>query len=339
MRPLLLLACLVAATASARPPGSIAPRGEEPSTPTAPPDEPAWARPPPGTGPAEPAGTRALRYSRFSAGPGGPMIAVTEVLLGLAGGAMLGASYDTAEQNNNAYTGAMMGGLLLGTAGTLYQYFLPVGRRESLLAVTASLSGLAGGLAVANARDLSDRERALMGFMASQAGLLATLLLTSGGEDVSGSDVGLISMSALYAFLVTGLVEFIRDAESPRGYNFAPVLLAPAVGMAMGGLLAIPLELGTGSLLALTLIPLVTSGMAVALAAPLSGNATTGRVVLTTLSATFVLTALVTTFTYEPPPKERPTASTLRLSPVPVVLAAGRRGSALAAGPGLRLQF
>jgi hypothetical protein len=340
MRPtLLLLACLLTATASASPPGGIAPQPEQPSTPTAPPDEPDWARPPPSTGPAEPAGERALRYSRFSAGPGGPTIVVTEILLGLTGGAMLGASYDTVEQYNNAYTGAMMGGLLLGTAGTLYQYFLPVGRAESALAVTASAAGLAGGIAVANARNLSDRERAVLGFAASQAGLFATLLLTSGAGDVSGSDVGLISMTSFYAFLVTGLLEFIRDAESSRGYNYAPVLLAPAVGMAMGGLLAIPLELGAGSLLAITTIPLITSGLAIALAAPLSGNATTGRVVLTTLSATFILTALITTFTYEPPPKERPTASTLKVAPVPVLMAAGRRNTDLAAGPGLRIQF
>jgi len=336
MRPLLLLLCLTATVAGARQPGSFSAQGE----PASEPGMPDWARPPPAEGPAQPAGERAARYSRFSAGPGGPAVVVAEVLLGLGGGAMLGATYDTDGKNSNAYSMAMISALALGTAGTMYQYFVPVQRRESMLATTSSLVAMMGAIGVANGNDLSDRSRAILAMAASQVGLFAPLLLTAGGEDVSGEDLGLMTVTSSYAFLFTSLIEFISDAESTsRGYNFAPMLLAPAVGLALGGLLSIPLELSAGRLVIISLVPLIPTGMAIALAAPLSGNATTGRVVLTTLSASFVLTALVTVFTYEPPARERASASAVQLTPLPVVLAAGRDNRSVAAGPGLLVRF
>lgn len=338
MRLLLLLLCLTATVAGARTPGGYSLQGEPAAAPE--PGVPDWARPPPAEGPARSAGERAARYSRFSAGPGGPAVVVTEVLLGLGSGAMLGATYDTDGRNSNAYSVAMISALALGTSGTLYQYFVPVQRREAMLATTSSLVAMMGAIAVANGNDLSGRNRAILAMGAAQVGLFAPLLLTSGGEDVSGEDLGLMTVTTSYAFLFTSLIEFISDAESPsRGYNFAPVLLAPAVGLALGGLLSIPLELSAGRLVVISLVPLIPTGMAIALAAPLSGNATTGRVVLTTLSASFVITALVSVFTYEPPERERASASAVQLTPMPVVLAAGRDNRSLAAGPGLFVRF
>ncbi len=337
MRLVLLLLCLTATVAGARQPGSFSAQAEP--APSEEPGMPEWAKPPPSEGPAQSAGERAARYSRFSAGPGGPAVVVAEVLLGLGSGAMLGAAYDTDGRNSNAYSVSMISGLALGTAGTLYQYFVPVQRAESVLATTASLVGMMGAIAVANGNDMSDRDRAILAMVASQAGLFATLLITSGGEDVSSSDMGLMTVTTSYAFMFTGLIEFISNAESNRGYNFTPVLLAPAVGMALGGLLAIPLELSAGRLLAISLFPLIPAGMAVALAAPLSNNATTGRVVLTTLTASFVITSLVAVFTYEAPLEERATASSVQVTPMPVVFAAGRDNRSVAAGPGLFGRF
>jgi hypothetical protein len=337
MRLLLLLLCLTSTVAGARQPGSFSAQAEP--SPAAEPGMPDWAQPPPGEGPAQSAGERAARYSRFSAGPGGPAVVVAEVLLGLGSGAMLGAAYDTGGQNSNAYSAAMISGLALGTAGTLYQYFVPVQRREAMLATTASLVGMMGAIAIANDNDMNDRDRAILAMVTAQVGMFSTLLLTAGGEDVSGSDLGLMTVTTTYAFMFTGLIEFISNAESSRGYNFTPVLLAPAVGMALGGLLAIPLELSAGRLLVISLIPLIPTGMAVALAAPLSGNATTGRVVLTTLAASFAITSLITVLTYEPPPRERASSSPVELTPVPVVLAAGRDNRSVAAGAGLFVRF
>jgi len=329
MRALLLLTCLLSTVAGAQ---------ADPAPATSP-DEPEWAMPPPGTGPAESAGSRAQRYSRFSAGPAGPSIAVAEVLLGLAGGALLGNAYDAEGQTNNLYTGAMLGGLTLGTGGILYQYFFPVQRRESLLATTASLAGLAGGIAYANNQGLGDRDRAFFALITSQVGMFSSLLLTSGGRDLSGADYGLISLTTFYATLFASLIEFIHDAETSGGYNFAPMLMAPAIGMAIGGLLAIPVELNGLAFAILWPVPITIAGMAFGLAAPLSGNATTGRAGLIALSASFVISTMAIAFTYSPPEQERFSASTVQLAPMPVVMAAGRDHQGLAVGPGLWIQF
>ena len=328
MRALLLLTCLLATAAGAQ----TEPAGSSP-------DEPAWARPPPSTGPAESAGSRAQRYSRFSAGPAGPAIAVSEVLLGIASGAILGNAFDAEGQTNNLYTGAMLGGLTLGTGGILYQYYFPVQRRESVLATTASLAGLAGGIAYANNQRLGDRDRAVLALVTSQVGMFSSLLLTRGGEDLSGADYGLICLTSVYATLFASLIEFIHDAETSGGYNFAPMLMAPAIGMALGGLLAIPVELNSLAFAILWPVPLAISGMAFGLAAPLSGNATTGRVGLIALSGSVVISALVLALTYSPAEPERAYVSTVKIAPVPVVLAAGRGNTGLAAGPGVWIQF
>src|SRR6185295_878164 len=93
-----------------------------------------------------------------------------------------------------------------------------------------------------NNHDLSDPARGIVALACSQVGLFTTLALTSGGMDISGADMGLISLTSFYSVLIAGLVEFINDSEdSVRGYNFAPMLMAPTIGMVLGGLLSIPL--------------------------------------------------------------------------------------------------
>jgi len=339
MRALLLLTCLLSTAAGAAQPDRANSQPESSS-----PDEPEWARPPPGTrpaesSPAEPSGTGSQRYSRFSAGPAGPSIAVAQVLLGVSSGAILGNSFDTEGKTNNLYAGAMLGGLALGTTGILYQYYFPVQRREALLATTASLAGLAGGIAYANNQGLGDRDRALLALITSQVGMFTPLLITSGGKDISGADYGLISLTSFYATVVVGLIEFIHDAQTPGGYNYAPMLMAPAIGMAVGGLLSIPLELNGLAFSILWPTPLVLGGMAFGLAAPLSDNAATGRAGLIALGAGFAISAMALAVLYTPPPLEQLSSSELRIAPMPVVMAAGRDNRGLAAGPGLWVQF
>jgi hypothetical protein len=264
---------------------------------------------------------------------------VAEVLMGLSGGAILGNAFDASGKTNNLYTGAMLGGLTLGTAGILYQYYFPVERREALLATATSLAGLAGGIAYANNQGLGDRDRAILGLVTSQVGLFTTLLLTAGGSDLSGPDFGLISLTSFYATVFASLIEFIHDAETSGGYNYAPMLMAPAIGMAIGGLLSIPLELNGLSFAILWPVPIGVAAMAFGMAAPLSNNATTGRVGLIGLSVSFVFSAMAIAFTYAPPPQERFSSNAPRITPMPVLMAAGRDNRGLAAGPGLWIQF
>lgn len=298
---------------------------------------PAWTPPPR----AEPASPRYMRYSRYSAGAGGPTLALTEGMMGIVTGAMLGSAFDIASdaRDSDGYTGAILGGLTLGTAATLYQYFIPVGRRESLLAAGAGTAGLMASLTIANSRDLSEKDRSALVFASTQAGIIGVLLATAGGGDVSSGDAGLVGATSLYGFVITGLIEYIHARETDQGYNFVPVLLAPAVGMALGGLLAIPVEMSSSSAFELTMYPLGTGLLALLIGARLADDVVVAKTVLGTVAGTFLVVALINGLSggvVEPPQKS---ASTFEAMPVPVVMTAGRGNDSLAAGPGLFMRF
>lgn len=328
-------------------PATSAPPAEPPSPPLperpAPPapSQPALTPPPRSTGPAESPGRRALRYSRYSAGSGGATLVLTEGMVGIATGAMLGSAFDIASdgRDSDGYTGAIIGGLTLGTAATLYQYFVPVGRREGLLAAGAATVGMMAGLTVANSRDLSDKDRAMLTFASTQAGVISVLLLTAGGGDVSAGDAGLVGATSLYGFVIAGLVEYIHAEQTGQHYNFVPLLLAPAVGMALGGLLAIPVELSSQSAFELTMYPLGTGLLALLIGSRLADDVVVAKTVLGTIGGTFFLIALVNGLSGGPMEPPQHSASTFQAIPVPVVMTAGRGNDSLAAGPGLFLRF
>jgi hypothetical protein len=303
--------------------------------------QPAWTPPPRPTAPVEPVKPRFLRYSRYSAGAGGPTLALTEGMMGVVTGAMLGSAFDVASdaRDSDGYTGAILGGLTLGSAATIYQYFIPVGRRESLLAAGAATTGLLASLTIANSRDLSDKDRAALTFATTQAGIAGVLLATAGGGDVSAGDTGLVGATSLYGFVLTGLIEYIHARETEQRYNFVPVLLAPAVGMAIGGLLAIPIEMSSSSAFELTMYPLGTGLVALLIGARLADDVVVAKTVLGTVAGTFFIVALINGLSggiVEPP---RKSASTFEAMPMPVVMTAGRGNDSLAAGPGLFLRF
>jgi hypothetical protein len=282
-----------------------------------------------------------LRYSRYSAGAGGSTLVITQGMAGIVTGAMLGSAFDVASdsRSSDGYTGAIVGGLSLGTLATLYQYFFPVGRREGILVAGAATAGLLAGLTMANSQDLSDKDRALLTFGSTQAAIVGTLLLTAGGDDVSSGDAGLIGSMSLYGFVVAGLVEYIHAKQTGQSYDYAPVLVAPAVGMALGGLLSIPLELSTGSAFDVTLYPLGAGLLALGLGSRLADGVVVAKTVLGTVAATFLIVTLAHAVT--PPTGESPqrSASTFEAVPVPVVMSAGRGNDSLAAGAGLFMRF
>jgi hypothetical protein len=321
----------------------------------APAPRPAESRlsPPPGTvrapapayvGPAEPAAKRALRYSRLSAGEGGSLVVLTEAMGGLVTGAMLGDSYDAeGGRADGAYAGAMLGALTLGAAGTLYQYFVPVRRNESLLAAGAATLGFTAGVSAANAWGMDSRQRALLSLVTSQVGVASVLLLTSGGEDVSAGDTALMGMMSFYALLSTGLIEYIGARQSGERFRYAPVLVAPAAGMLLGGLLAIPLEVSPASIRDITMFPLGMGALALLIGSRLDvSQATVAKTVAGTVGGTFALTVLLTVLSSDVPTQQDLRAeagSGLQAVPVPVVVPAGRDNRSLAAGPGLFMRF
>ncbi|MFP2933225.1 hypothetical protein ACLESO_50385, partial [Pyxidicoccus sp. 3LG] len=300
--------------------------------------------PPPPPSTRKPAARREdLRYSRLSAAAGGPTLVLSEAVGGMVLGAMLGSSYDDPNgRSDNAYTGAMLGALTLGTASTLYQYFVPVRRNEALLAAGAATLGFTAGVSAANGWDLDSRRRALLALTTSQVGVASVLLLTAGGEDVSSGDTGLVGMTTLYAFLTTGLVEYIGARQTGEDYRFTPLLIAPAAGMLLGGLLAIPLELSPSSLRDATVFPVGMGLAALLVGSRLDvSDATVAKTVLGTMAGTFAITVLLNALAPEGPTQQ----DRLRADggfqpvPVPVVVPAGRGNNAVAAGPGLFMRF
>jgi hypothetical protein len=352
MRSIAILLGLVAAVASAQQPAPSSAQPEPtpppvtpaPSEPPLPPPPPTAPAPEPATGPAEPAGERAVRYSRFSAGPGGPLLAFTEVISGLVSGGVLGDTYDDERgsdrgRGSSAYTGAMIGGLTLGTIATLYQYFVPVERNESFLVSGAAATGFIAGLALAASSDMSPRGRVLLSFATTQAGVASVLALTYGGGDVSTGDAALVGMTALYAFTLTGLTQILVDRSSGGDTSYVPTFVAPAVGMALGGLLAIPLELDASRVVKLTLLPIGVGLTMFWLGATLADGATVPLTAMAGIVTSFALTLLLTSDPGVPTEKDGLRRAGLQAVPVPVVMAAGRDNSSLAAGPGLLMRF
>ncbi|MDY7226210.1 hypothetical protein [Hyalangium rubrum] len=358
MRSFAVLLSLVATVASAqqpRAPATPPPSAEAaPAEPTPPPLSPAQAdpsapplppaaTPPPAIGPAESTGERAVRYSRFSAGPGGPLLAFTQVISGIVSGAMIGSTYNdenSDEGRNHGYTGAMLGGLTLGTIGTLYQYAVPVERNESFLVAGAATTGFIAGIGLANSDDASDRARGWMGLAATQVGIVSVLAITQGGGDVSNGDAALVGMTSLYAFTLTLLTQSIMEESGSGDTDFTPTLLAPAIGMALGGLLALPLELEASRVVKLTLLPLGVGLGMLWLGSALADGTTVPLTAIAGIATTFALTVLLTSDPGVPTEKDSPRrVSSVQAMPVPVVMAAGRDNSSLAAGPGLFMRF
>lgn len=324
------------------PPASAQPSPAPAFTPPPPPPaEPRRVREPQASGPVEPPGDRARRYSRYSAGAGGSTLVLTAGLNGFVTGAMLGSAFDVSNDGSNSdgYTGAVIGGLTLGSAAILYQYFVPVGRREGLLVGGAATTALMSSLALANSGNMDSRDRALLTFTATNASIAAVLLFTSGGEDVSAGDAGLVGATALYGFVITGLVEYIHARQTRQDFNFLPMLLAPTLGMAVGGLLALPLELSPRLVFELTTFPLLTGSAALLVGSRLADGVTTAKTVLVTMGGTFFLIGLINGLSAHAEESTQYSASSFQAIPMPVVMPAGRRNEGLAAGPGLFMRF
>ncbi len=323
------------------PPAHVAPATPPPPAPTVAP-APSPAPAPLSTGPAESPRERAKRYGRSSAGSGGSTLIVTEVLTGIVGGAMLGSAYDISDVEGvgtDAFTGAVTGALALGTLGAVYQYFVPVGRYEGMLVSGAATTGFIAGLTLSNTHDLNSRETALLTLATTQVGVAGVLLLTSGPGDVSAGDAALVGASSLYACVLTGLFEYILADQQHRKFQFSPVLLAPALGMALGGLLAMPLELESHHVVQIAGIPLSVGMATLWVGSRVTDGSTAARTTVIAIGATLALTTLAYALSEPPPAQELARASTVQAIPVPVVMSAGRQDEALAAGPGLLVRF
>jgi hypothetical protein len=271
------------------------------------------------------------------------LLVFTELLSGLVTGGILG---NTFESRNGDYVGAVLGGLTLGTAAAVYQYYLPVERNESLLVVGGAALGFLAGYGYGSEQRLSERDRAVTALLTTQAGIIGVLAATVGPGDVSQGDASLVGMTALYAFVLTGLVQSTLSLaeEGDQDPDLSPMLVAPVLGMGLGGLLAVPLEIAADRVFKLTVLPLGVGAVLLLAGTALADGPAVPLSAIGGIAATFVITALATT---EVPTRYPPTlpmqrlrpSETFQAVPVPVLMRTGRRGESLTAGPGVLLRF
>jgi hypothetical protein len=271
------------------------------------------------------------RHSRFSAGPGGPLLVLTEVVSGMVIGGIVGGSYAAeGETNRGAYLGLLTGGVLLGGLASVYQYAIPVGQTTAAVATLgAAVGALAGGgIWLASGGDTLSGLYWMLG-LGSQLGVILPLMAMLGHDDLSGGDAMVIGSATAYAStltLLTMLLVYRFDGTFPG----APLMLAPAVGMAAGGLLASLVDMDSRRVVKLTAIPLGV-GLALWYLGTIAQDVTLqSATALAGIGISFALTWL---FTAEPLAPQAPTVSLGgNLMPTAVVLASGRD---TAIGPGV----
>ena len=324
-----------------QPPGP--PPSEPPPAATAPEPEP--VRQSTYAGPAESPSERAWRYSRFSSGQGGVLLIFTELLSGLATGGLYGNSLDT---TNGTYLGAVIGGLTLGTAAAVYQYYVPVERNESLLASAGAALGFLAGFGAAYENGATVQQRSITALLTTQVGIIAVMAATYPAGDVSEGDAGLVGMTALYAFVASGLTQSaIKLSDRSKTINLTPTLVAPAIGMVIGGLLAIPFELSGRRVFRLTVVPLAVGAVLLGAGTLLANGPAVPLSALGGVAATFVITLLATADDQPLPyPPSRSgggwrssRSESMKAVPVPVLMRSGARGESLTAGPGFMMRF
>ena len=304
--------------------------------------------PPPSQGPLETPRERAERYSRysqFSSGEGGMVLIVTELLSGAVTGSFYGHSLG---KTNGAYVGGVVTGLSLGTAAAIYQYYVPVERNESMLAAGGAALGFLAGFGYGTQAKLSDKSRALTALLTTQLGIIGVLAATAPLGDVSNGDTSLVAMSALYAFVFTGLTQaavYLSDDGAQR-INLAPSLVAPLVGMGIGGILAVPFELSPSRVFKLTALPLGVGAVLLVVGTALADGPVVPLSAMGGVAATFVITLLATADEPNPYPPggtgrrlRSRRGDAFQAMPVPVFMRAGERGDSLTAGPGMLLRF
>ncbi len=184
------------------------------------------------------------RFSRFSAGRGGPLFAFSQVVDGLVVGGLIGAALSTPSTGplavpSGAYLGALAGGVGLGAVGVLLQYFQPIGLVAAGAAALGLGVGLLGGLGLASGLSafipgLPAVLPGLLALVGSQVGALVPLALLWSADDLDPSDLAMLGAGALDAFALTALF----NVALGRPLLESALLVAPAIGMAVGGLVA-----------------------------------------------------------------------------------------------------
>ncbi|MBM4781073.1 MAG: hypothetical protein GQE15_25550 [Archangiaceae bacterium] len=277
--------------------------------------------------------TSGARFSAFSAGRGGALFAFSQGVDGLVLGAVIGASITAGWRAplsgaQGLYLGALAGGVTLGALGSLLQHLQPIGLVAAGATSLGLLVGALAGFGVAALLPVGTAVPGLLALVGSQVGGLVPLALSWAAEDLDPSDLAMMGAAALSAFALTGLL----NLATGRPLVPAALLLAPAVGMAIGGLIAALTSVPVATIFRYAGLPL---GAALALFALVSGAFESvqlgAAVALGGAAITLGVTALVSVATTPAEPQA--------VSLVPTLVVLPGRGSELSVGPGAVVTF
>lgn len=280
------------------------------------------------------------RFSLLSAGRGGPLFAFSQIVGGVVLGAAIGASITSSPSSPldlslGAYLGALTGGVGLGGLGVLLQYFQPFGLVASGAATLGLGVGALAGLGVARLLEgfVTGLPAVLPGVLAlagAQIGALVPLALLWTAEDLDPAELALMGAASLWLTAVVALM----NLSIARPISAPALLIAPAVGMAGGGLVAALTKLSSGEVFRYTALPLGVGAATFFISGLLGGSPQVAAIAsLSMIALTVLTTGLVSFATTAVAPAQ------VALLPSISVLPAGRASEGLAVGPAALVRF
>ena len=269
-------ALFLAGNAFAQAPSAPPPVVQPAPVPAAPPPMPE-AQPAPTTAPApapqklqlqEPKLGAAMRYSRFSKGPGGPLLVFSGILTGIVTGVSLNEGVGGDHQDD--FAAGVGGGLIIGGLASLYQYYSYTSVYGSMIDTLAALDGFLLGFGIDEMGGVDSAHTMLAPALLANAVLITSALIHV-NADIDGDTALLAASGSIYglwiAVLTTGLVNDLQTGVDARG-----VLLAPTIGLALGAALTQFIHIPANRMFKLDLIPIGVGLLLLATGAVTSGG-------------------------------------------------------------------
>ncbi|MGQ0507651.1 MAG: hypothetical protein ACT4TC_20300 [Myxococcaceae bacterium] len=274
------------------------------------------------------------RYSALSAGRGGVWFFVTQAVIGTFTGAMAGAI--TGARDQDLYPWFLGGGLLFGAVGAVFQYFHPIGGATAGMSALGAGVGVTAGLGLVMALNITlPLPTMLLLAAAMEVGALLPVAFAWNKEDLSPSTLALASSGAVYGLVLTSLAVIYLRGTGNLVDPAVPLLIAPAVGMALGGLLGAFIEPPGWSVFQATAIPIgaamVLTGYGLILQVPAHKVAAT---VLVGMAVTGAATVLLTQ-PWKVAREEQRAVKLPKLIPTATVALPARAGESAAVLPGV----
>ncbi|MBS2031015.1 MAG: hypothetical protein JST54_24145 [Deltaproteobacteria bacterium] len=208
------------------------------------------------------------RYSRFSKGPGGPLLIFSGILTGIVTGVSLNEGLAGQHQDDFAF--GVAGGVVIGGLASIYQYYAYTSVYGSMIDTLAALDGFLLGFAIDDMGGVDSQHTMLAPAILANA-LLVTSALIHWNADVDPDSALMVASGSIYGLwlsvLTTGLVNDLQTGVDARG-----VFMAPAIGLALGAALTQFVHIPASRMFKLDLIPIGVGLLLLATGAVTSGG-------------------------------------------------------------------